>query len=60
MKEKIQFLAQQYHADAIACRRHLHAHPELSFEEVETGKFVAAQLAALGVEHQHGVAETAW
>lgn len=57
MKEKIQALAQQYHADVVACRRHLHAHPELSFEEVETGKFVAAQLAALGVEHQHGVAE---
>jgi amidohydrolase len=57
MKEKIQALAQQYHADVVACRRHLHAHPELSFEEVETGKFVAAQLTALGVEHQHGVAE---
>lgn len=57
MKEKIQSLAQQYHADTVACRRHLHAHPELSFEEVETGKFVAAQLSALGVEHKHGVAE---
>jgi amidohydrolase len=56
MKEKIQALARQYHADTIACRRHLHAHPELSFEEVETGKFVAAQLAALGVEHTHGIA----
>jgi amidohydrolase len=56
MKEKIQALARQYHADTIACRRHLHAHPELSFKEVETGKFVAAQLAALGVEHTHGIA----
>ena len=57
MKEKIQELAHQYHADVVALRRHLHAHPELSFEEVETGKFVAAQLAAMGVEHQHGIAE---
>jgi len=57
MKEKIQTLAQQFHSDTVACRRHLHAHPELSFEEVETGKFVAAQLSALGVEHKHGVAE---
>ncbi|MBC7773990.1 MAG: amidohydrolase [Phycisphaerae bacterium] len=57
MKEKIQQLAHQYHADTVACRRHLHAHPELSFEEVETGKFVAAQLSTLGIEHQHGVAE---
>jgi amidohydrolase len=57
MKEKIQDLAHQYHVDVVALRRHLHAHPELSFEEVETGKFVAAQLAAMGVEHQHGIAE---
>lgn len=57
MKEKIQELAHQYHADVVALRRHLHAHPELSFEEVETGKYVAAQLAAMGVEHQHGIAE---
>ncbi|MDO8366599.1 MAG: M20 family metallopeptidase [Saprospiraceae bacterium] len=57
MKEKIQALARQYHADTVACRRHLHAHPELSFEEVQTGKFVADQLTALGVQHKHGVAE---
>lgn len=57
MKEKIQQLAQQYHADTVAHRRHLHAHPELSFEEIETGKFVSAQLAALGIEHEHGIAE---
>ena len=57
MKEKIQQLAQQYHADTVAHRRHLHAHPELSFEEIETGKFVSAQLAALGIEHEHGLAE---
>lgn len=57
MKEKIQQLAQQYHADTVACRRHLHAHPELSFEEVETGKFVAAQLTSMGIEHKHGVAD---
>lgn len=56
MKEKIQQLAQDFHADIVGCRRHLHAHPELSYEEVETGNFVAAQLAALGIEHQKGVA----
>jgi len=56
MKEKIQALAQQYHSDIVTCRRHLHAHPELSFKEFETGKYVAAQLSALGIEHKHGVA----
>ncbi len=34
----------------IADRRHLHAHPELSFQESETARFVAERLASLGVE----------
>lgn len=34
----------------IADRRHLHQHPELAFEEVQTAAFVADRLAALGVE----------
>jgi amidohydrolase len=33
---------------AIAWRRHLHANPELSFEEVETSAFVERQLRAIG------------
>ncbi len=57
MKEAIQLLARQFHDEAIRNRRHLHTHPELSFQEVKTGRFVADQLAALGIEHQHGVAE---
>lgn len=31
-------------------RRHLHAHPELSFEEKETAAFVERELHALGIE----------
>lgn len=57
MKEKIKDLARQYHQEVVANRRHLHANPELSFQEVNTSRFVAAQLAALGVEHQHGIAD---
>jgi amidohydrolase len=34
----------------VADRRHLHQHPELAFEEVETARFVAERLKALGVE----------
>lgn len=56
MKEQIQLLARQYHAGVVANRRHLHAHPELSFQEVQTGKFVADRLAELGIEHKHGMA----
>ena len=31
-----------------ADRRHLHAHPELSFQEFETAKYVASQLRSYG------------
>ena len=50
MKEKIKSLASTYAADFVANRRHLHSHPELSFQEFETQKFVAAQLRTLGLE----------
>lgn len=38
--------------DTVAFRRHLHAHPELSFREHETAAFISAQLAAAGIEHR--------
>lgn len=34
----------------IADRRWLHEHPELSFQEIETAKFVAERLQSLGIE----------
>ncbi len=39
----------------IAWRRDIHAHPELSGEEVRTSKLVAEQLAAMGIEVRAGV-----
>jgi amidohydrolase len=33
----------------------LHAHPELSFEEVETAKFIASKLQEFGIEHQTNI-----
>jgi amidohydrolase len=39
-------------------RRHLHMHPELRFEEHETGRFVAERLRALGLEVRHPVGRT--
>lgn len=56
MRDHLLSLAHQLHPDVVRYRRHLHAHPELSFQEVETGKFVAAQLAEWGVEHKQGIA----
>lgn len=47
--EKIKSLAAQGQAENIATRRHLHAHPELSYQEFETCKFVQAQLTKIGI-----------
>jgi len=56
LKEKIKELATAYHQEVIAIRRHLHQHPELSFQEVETGKFIEKKLSEYGITQEHGVA----
>ncbi|HUQ96954.1 MAG TPA: M20 family metallopeptidase [Chitinophagaceae bacterium] len=42
--QQIKALAQQYKDEAIATRRHLHAHPELSYQEYNTSKFIQEKL----------------
>ncbi|MCB0624240.1 MAG: amidohydrolase, partial [Saprospiraceae bacterium] len=56
LKEKIRQLASEFHDEIVAVRRHLHAHPELSYQEEETSRFVAAKLGEWGISHQTGVA----
>ena len=46
------------HDEMTAWRRHLHAHPELGFEEHRTGAFVAEKLQAWGLEVHRGLAGT--
>jgi amidohydrolase len=53
--DQIRALAETHYADVLAMRRHLHMHPELSYQEVETASFVAAQLKGLGLEVQTGI-----
>lgn len=50
-------LAKAYQEEIIGIRRHLHQNPELSYQEVETGKYISKHLEQIGVEHEHGVAE---
>jgi len=49
LQEKIKSLAASFSDEFIAVRRHLHAHPELSYKEFETSKYVQDQLAGFGV-----------
>ena len=58
LQEKIKALAKDQSADIIAHRRHLHSNPELSFEEYKTAKYVAAELTAIGLQPEEGVAGT--
>ena len=52
LKEKIRHLARQYAPDYIAVRHHLHAHPELSYQEFKTSAFVQDQLARTGISFE--------
>ena len=52
IKDKIQHLAAHVFNEVVHNRRHLHAHPELSFNEVNTSAFVAKKLTELGISYQ--------
>lgn len=54
IKEK----AKEIYPWLLEVRRHLHMHPELSFKEVETSKYLGAQLTEHGIEHKSGYVGT--
>lgn len=58
MIAKIKALAKEYNDEVIQIRRHIHQHPELSFKEFETSKFIQKQLTAWGVEFDTGYVNT--
>ncbi|SFW48014.1 M20 metallopeptidase family protein [Chitinophaga sancti] len=58
MKNRIKELAHKYAPEFIAIRRHIHANPELSFQEFETSKYIQQQLDTFGVKYTAGIAGT--
>ncbi|MEO8861803.1 MAG: M20 family metallopeptidase [Ginsengibacter sp.] len=52
IKDKIKELAAKYKDEFIEVRHHLHAHPELSFNEFETSKFIQEKLSGWNIEYQ--------
>jgi amidohydrolase len=46
---KIKILAKKYAGEFIAVRHHLHAHPELSYKEFETSKFIQQKLTEFNI-----------
>jgi amidohydrolase len=49
MHSTIKTLAKKYAPEFIEIRHHLHSHPELSYQEFETSKFVQNKLKELGI-----------
>ena len=52
MKERIISLAKKYAPEFIEVRHHLHANPELSYQEFETSKFIQSKLKEIGITHE--------
>ena len=52
MTEKIKALAKKYFSEFVAIRHHLHANPELSYQEFETSRFVQDKLKEIGIPFQ--------
>lgn len=51
IQETITSLASTYFEEYRSIRQHLHAHPELSFQEFETSKFIQNELNKLGIPY---------
>lgn len=56
--EKIKSLSHQFSYDVIEARRHLHANPELSYQEHNTAKYISQKLQGFGIPVKEGVATT--
>ncbi len=56
--EKIKSLSLAYSKEVVDFRRHIHANPELSYQEYNTVKFVAQTLRSFGIEPTEGIATT--
>ena len=58
MIDKIKALSDNYWEEIRDIRRHLHMHPELSYQETETIDYIISQLISWGIEVQHPIADT--
>jgi amidohydrolase len=58
LKDKIHQLSDKYNSEVIAVRRHLHANPELSFQETNTVAYVEEKLREFGITNIESKADT--
>ena len=55
LEDRIKKIVQTLEEEMVSIRRHLHAHPELSFQESETMKFVSSVLDRYKIKHEKGI-----
>jgi amidohydrolase len=55
VQQKIKTIITEVEAQLIEVRRHLHSHPELSYQEQETMAYISKQLTQAGIPHQTNV-----
>ncbi len=58
LKDQVKSLSEKYFSDVLEFRRHIHANPELSFEEHETSKYVKDKLSSFGLTEINSMADT--
>ncbi|MBI3518582.1 MAG: amidohydrolase [Bacteroidetes bacterium] len=56
--EQIKQLAHQYFDEVVSFRRHIHQHPELSFQEFKTSDYVCAVLNKYNIAYTKGIVKT--
>ena len=58
LKSRVKELAHQYLSETVSIRRHLHAHPELSFQEYLTSDYIAECLKQYYIPFEQGMVKT--
>jgi amidohydrolase len=58
LKDRVKHLSSQLSNEVVSIRRHLHAHPELSFEEHNTAQYIREFLRKLPVDQLDEMANT--
>lgn len=53
--ETVSKKVEKYHSDTVAHYKHLHQHPELSFEEKNTSLYIEKQLSEWGIEYRNRI-----
>lgn len=57
LKNRIKQLSDKYFDQVVDIRRHLHQHPELSFQETETSRYIISLLEKWGIRYKSGIAK---